>query len=221
MKFLIDRRAALLLPLALAGCGGGGAPVAYPRLDYSYLPKLHLNVARVAIEQHFIPSDVPPSVSQYDPVSPTAALRRMGEERLGAFGSAGKAVFVVTDAALTREGDQIAGTFSVRLEIYTSAGTRVGFAEASVSREQAIAHHDLPASLYALTKRIMDRMNVEFEYQVRRALGAWLLPAGARAAPVRAVPITTTPAAPPPAPATGAPVRLVPVAPPILPPSAR
>lgn len=219
MKFLIDRRAALLLPLALAGCGGGGAPVAYPRLDYSYLPKLHLNVARVAIEQHFIPSDVPPSVSQYDPVSPTAALRRMGEERLGAFGSAGKAVFVVTDAALTREGDQIAGTFSVRLEIYTSAGTRVGFAEASVSREQAIAHHDLPASLYALTKRIMDRMNVEFEYQVRRALGAWLLPAGARAAPVRAVPITTTPATP--APATGAPVRLVPVAPPILPPSAR
>ncbi|MGC8475178.1 MAG: hypothetical protein ACP5NP_02385 [Acetobacteraceae bacterium] len=215
MKYLIDRRAALLLPLALAGCGGGRpVPVAYPRLDFSYLPQLHLNVARVAIEQHFIPSDVPPSVSQYDPVSPTAALRRMGEERLGAFGSAGKAVFVVTDAALTRERDIITGTFSVRLEIYTSAGTRVGFAEASVSREQPVEHHDLQASLYALTRRIMDRMNVEFEYQVRRALGTWLLPAGVKAAPVRAAPITATPAV---APTTGGPVQLVPVAPPPLP----
>ena len=43
-----------------------------------------------------------------------------------------------------------------------------------------------PARLYDMTKRLMDRMNVEFEYQVRRSLGAWLLtascPAGTGAA---------------------------------------
>ena len=36
----------------------------------------------------------------------------------------------------------------------------------------------------------MDRMNVEFEYQVRRALAPWLLPAGAVQAPVEQQPLT-------------------------------
>ncbi len=243
MTIRLARRAVLLVPFALAACGGEeAAPVAYPRLDYSYLPQLRLNVARVAIEQHFIPSDIPPSVSRYDPASPTAALRRMGEERLGAFGSAGKAVYVITDAALTREGDTITGTFAVRLEIYTSAGTRAGFAEASVSRQIAGSVHNLSATLYQLTQQIMARMNVEFEYQVRRALGTWLLAPGAAAQPVTAAPISG--ASVPPASGLGsgatgsvptgsaptgsapagsaalAPIPLVPVAPPVLPPGA-
>jgi hypothetical protein len=40
---------------------------------------------------------------------------------------------------------------------------------------------------------MMDRMNVEFEYQVRRSLGSWLLAAGAVQAPVEQQPLTQTP----------------------------
>ena len=52
---------------------------------------------------------------------------------------------------------------------------------------------DLPGRLYDMTKTMMDRMNVEFEYQVRRSLGSWLLAAGAVQAPVEQQPLTQTP----------------------------
>ena len=57
--------------------------------------------------------------------------------------------------------------------------------------------------LYDMTKDMMDRMNVEFEYQVRRALSTWLVPAGAVQAPVQqqplnTAPLETVPAGPPP-----------------------
>ena len=222
MSLRLSRRTTLLLPLLLAACGAATpAPVAYTPLDYSYLPPLRLNVARVAIEQHFIASDQPPSVSQYDPVSPTAALRRMAAERLKPFGSAGKAVFVIEDASLLQEGETITGTFSVRLEIYTSAGTRAAFAEATVSRQRIGTVHDLSETLYLLTRQLMDRMNVELEYQIRRSLGDRLVAPGTQAAPVAAAPLVppggTVPAYP--APQSLAPLPLVPVAPPVVPPA--
>lgn len=167
MPISLSRRAALLLPLLLAACGGEApAPVSYTPLDYSYLPPLQLNVARVEVEQHFIPSDQPPSVNQYDPVSPTAALRRMAVERLKPFGSAGRAVFVIENASLVQGGDTITGTFTVRLEIYTSAGTRAAFAEATVSRQVVGEVHNLSETLYLLTRQLMDRMNVELDNEI-------------------------------------------------------
>ncbi|MDE2581947.1 MAG: hypothetical protein KGL52_09955 [Rhodospirillales bacterium] len=225
MPARVFRRAILALPLLLAACGGGEEPpVTYPRLDYSYLPKLRLNVARVEIEQHFIPSDQPPSVSQYDPVSPTEALRRMGEERLKAFGTSGKAVFTIDDASLVRDGDTITGRFDVRLEVFTAAGGSAGFAEASVSRQRVGKVKDLGRTLFLLTRQLMDQMNVELEYQIRRSLGKFLVAPGARSAPVQAVPLPPTGQAGPatqPVPGTAAvapPMPLVPVAPPVVPP---
>ena len=189
----VSRRVCLLLPLLLAACAAEEPPpVAYAPLDYSYLPPLRLNVATIAIEQHFVASDLPPSVSQYDPVSPTAALRRMARERLKAFGSTGRAVFVIDDASLVRNGDAITGTFTVRLEIYTSAGTRAGFAEATVSRQRVGKVTNLAETLYLLTRTLMDRMNVEFEYQIRRSLGDWLVAPAAPAAAVQAAPLAPT-----------------------------
>ena len=44
-----------------------------------------------------------------------------------------------------------------------------------------------------MTKTMMDRMNVEFEYQVRRSLASWLLTAGSVPAPVEQQPLTQTP----------------------------
>lgn len=193
MHARLTRRSVLLLPLLLAACGGDEtAPAtAFRPLDYSYLPPLRLNVARVDVVQQFVPSEVPPSVVQYDPVSPTATLRRMGEQRLKAFGSAGRAVFTVNNASLVQQGDVISGTFSVGLEIYTSNGTRAGFAEATVSRQRVGPVHNMAADLYELTRQMMDQMNVELEYQIRRSLHDWLVQPGASAQPVQAQPLGT------------------------------
>jgi len=191
---MLTRRGSLLAPLLFAGCGGGGNEErSYPPLRYDYLTPLRLNVAAIQIEQPFVPSGVAPDVSQYAPVPPAQALRAMAEDRLQSLGSADKAVFIIQDASLARRRNTLSGNLSVELDIYYTPATRAAFAQATVTGTFTGDLDDLPRRLYDMTKSMMDRMNVEFEYQVRRGLGSWLLPAGAEQAPVQQQPLTTAP----------------------------
>jgi len=190
---VLTRRQSLLLPVLLAGCGGERRPRTYPALRYDYLVPLRLNVSTLQIEQRFIPSGAPPDVSQHDPAPPVIALRTMAQDRLQAVGNADLAIFVIQDASLTRRGDTIAGNFAVQLDVYNTPTNRAAYAQASVSSTYTGDLDDLPGRLYDMTKDMMDRMNVEFEYQVRRALGSWLVPAGEIQAPVQQQPLGGTP----------------------------
>jgi hypothetical protein len=180
----LSRRSSLLLPFLLAACGGRSQRL-YPPLHYGHLTPLRLNVAAIQIEQRYVPSRVAPDVSQLDPMPPVQALRNMAADRVQAFGSSGQAVFVIQEASLIRQRDTILGSFAIELDIYTSANTRAGFAEARVSRSYTGDLDDLPSTLYDMTKDMMDTMNVEFEFQVRRSLRAWLSPEGAAQTPVQ------------------------------------
>jgi hypothetical protein len=208
---VLTRRASFLLPMLLSACGGEERPREYPPLRYDYLVPLRLNVSTLQIEQPFAPTGAPPDVSQYDPVPPVSALRTMAQDRLQALGSADLAVFVIRDASLTRHGDTLSGNFSVQLNIYNTPTNRAGYAQASVTSSYTGDLDDLSGRLYNMTKDMMDRMNVEFEYQVRRALGTWLLPAGALQPPVESQPLgTSAPGAPPSAPSSSPPPSLPP-----------
>lgn len=191
----LSRRGVLFaLPAALAVASCASEPEApeagnFAPLDFSYLLPLRLNVADVAVEQHYYPLGVPPDVTPLDPIQPVAALRQMAEQRLRAEGSSGRAVFAIDDASLLRQGDLITGTMSVELTILGPSGARQGFARATVIRQLVGARGNISAALYRFTREMMDQMNIEFEYQVRHALGAWLLPEGNVPAPVRAEPL--------------------------------
>ena len=188
----LTRRASLLLPLLLAACGGG-EPQYFPPLRYNYLPPIRLNVSSIQIEQHFIPSGMPPDATQFDPVPPSDALRAMAQDRLQAFGSTGRAVFVIQDASLVRQGDTISGSMDVVLNVYPAAiGPRAGFAEARVTRQHIGHIDDLRATLYDMTKAMMDAMNVEFEYQIRNRLHDWLASGTAVVPPVQAQPLDSS-----------------------------
>jgi hypothetical protein len=113
----------------------------------------------------------------------------MATDRLLAFGGAGKAVFVIQEASLIRQHSTILGNFAVELDIYPSGPTRAGFAQARVTRSYTGDIDDMASTLYDMTKVMMDTMNVEFEFQVRRSLGAWLLAEGASQAPVEQQPL--------------------------------
>jgi hypothetical protein len=182
----------MLLPFLLAACGGKQERL-YPPLHYGHLTPLRLNVGAIQIEQRYVPSSAPPDVSQLDPMPPVQALRNMAADRLQAFGSAGQAVFVIQEASLIRQRDSILGNFAVQLDVYSAPSTRAGFASARVSRSLTGDLDDLPSTLYDMTKDMMDTMNVEFEYQVRRSLRAWLLPEGADQAPVDQQPLAPPP----------------------------
>jgi hypothetical protein len=75
---------------------------------------------------------------------------------------------------------------------------RAGYAQAEVTGSYTGDLDDLPRRLYDMTKSLMDRMNVEFEYQVRRSLGPWLTSAAAVPAPVQQQPLLQAPPGPPP-----------------------
>ena len=197
----------LLLPLALPGCGGEPPPPvleqAMPPFHYDYLTKLRINVASIAIEDRSAPAG-PGDVSNLSPEPPAAALRQMAEDRLAAGGSTGRAVFVIENAAIQRAPDgTLVGTLAVRLDISTGGGAPTAYAEARVSRTLANADTPLRTALYTMTRQMMDDMNVEFEYQVRRSLKDWLQDTTpvAAPAPVQAQPLdgpsAALPASPP------------------------
>lgn len=207
---LLTRRASLLLPFVLAGCGGPKARTDFPPLRYNFLPPIQLNVASIEIQQRFYPSGIAPDVTPLAPVHPVEALRSMAADRLQALGTSGQAVFGINNASLTRQADLITCAMAVVLEIYPSPGIRSGFAQATVSRHHTGSIDDLRGMLYDITKDTMDAMNVEFEYQVRRNLGAWLVSTAPAA--VQQQPLATAPDAPPP----GLPPSLPPSGPPVM-----
>ncbi len=217
----LPRRAVLLLALLAASCAtepeGSVAPRSYAPLDFSYLLPLRLNVASVQVVQRFVPAGQPPDVSALDPIKPVAALRLMAEQRLKAAGATGRAAFIINDASMLRLGDILTSTMSVELDVIAPDNTRAGYAQATVVRQRTGVTGDLAAALYEFTREMLDQMNIEFEYQVRRSLSNWLLPEGAVPSPVQATPLA--PEAPPPAmPPVPAPTPLEPPPPePVLP----
>ena len=162
-------------------------------MRYNYLPPIQLNVASVRIEQRFIPSGVPPDVTDQDPVAPIAALKAMANDRLQAFGTANKAVFAIVDASLTRREDVVSGTMDISLAILDDSGSQLGFAEARVARSHTGPIDNIRTVLYDMTKAMMNDMNVEFEYQIRRHLKDWLTFAAAPDTPVEQAPLDSAP----------------------------
>jgi hypothetical protein len=196
----LTRRCALLLPLVLAACGGGEEEQAFEPLRFNYLPPIQLNVAKIDIEQRFVPAGVPPDVSGEDPVPPVAALRAMAADRLQAFGTANRAVFAILDASMMRTGDVISGTFAVSLTILDDNGAQRGFAEARVQARHGGRADNLRSVLYDMTKSMMNDMNIEFEYQIHRSLKSWLTSAVAPDTPVEQAPLDGSQPTPAPAP---------------------
>jgi hypothetical protein len=187
---MLSRRSSLVLPWLVAACGGGEERD-FPPLHYNYLTPLRLNVSAIQIEQRFVPTGSPPDVGQLDPMPPVQALRNMAADRLQALGAAGQGVFVILQASLIRVNNTITANFAVELNIYTSPNVRAGYANASVTGSYTGDVDDLPGKLYDMTKSFMDRMNVEFEYQVRRSLGGWLLSGAAPPPQVQQQPLTS------------------------------
>jgi len=167
----VSRRLLLLSPLLLAACGGD-EPVRrdFPPLHYEFLTPLRLNVGSIDVG----PPPPPGPLDGINPAPPGQALLQMARDRLAPGGSLGRAVFVIDEALITRIPDGLEGTLAVHLDVLTSEGTRSGFAEARVSRRAVGIGRDLRGALYDMTRQMMDDMNVEFEFQVRRSLRDWL-----------------------------------------------
>jgi len=188
---MLSRRA-VLLPLLLASCSGWEHVDQSPRrldpLQYGHLNKLGLNVGLVDTEVQFVPGG-PGSgdVSAYAPDPPISALRRMAQDRLVAAGTKGRAVFIIRYASLVRNGSVYDGNIDVALDIFGPDNNRVGHVEARAYRRHA-GEGNLRSILHDMTRELMDALNVELEYQIRRNLRDWLVEPGAAASQNPTVP---------------------------------
>ncbi|WP_428391092.1 hypothetical protein [Lichenicoccus sp.] len=196
--------------LLLSACGGSEGPTSFPPPDYSYLPKLRLNVGSLSIVDNAAAS--PDDLARHAPTPPDQALQTMARQRLIAAGNSGSGVFTIDRASITSAGGgALDGRLAVHLDILTGNGGHAGYAEAHVSR-QFVPGDGGPddgtrAELYDLTQQMMRDMNVEIEYQVQRTLKDWLVdasgaplggsveqqalppPNGASAAPATSLPV--------------------------------
>jgi hypothetical protein len=122
-------------------------------------------------------------------------MRRMGQERLVPVGTAGRARFLVTRARFSRErlapaggltslvagepGERFSCEMACRIEVMSAEGGRLGFAEAEARRSQTVAEGASATARNRAAEEVvrlaMDSLNVEFEFQIRRALRAWLV----------------------------------------------
>lgn len=193
---MIARRAVLALPVGLAACAAPAIPrVEGPPIGYRHLTPLRLDVATIAIEEETAfagPNDLGRELRP----SAAEAVRTMGQDRLFAFGTQNSARFVVTRAQILREPgppgqglfaqpqDRLDLRLTCRLEIRNPAGLRLGFAEASATRMQTVDSDPMARMAVAETmlRQAMFDLNTEFEFQLRRALRAYLVE-GERAAP--------------------------------------
>jgi hypothetical protein len=174
------RRRTLLLSLLAASCTDAPPPAHYPPLVYDYLNPIGLNVASIDPEVR-----ATPDVEIASPVDLTAALLRLGRDRLRAYGTSGRAVFAVTEVSLVQRAGGTEGTLGVQLDIYASNNTRAAYAEARVYRRVEVNGDPDAGAVYDLEKQLMDAMNVELEFQARRSLKAWIMAAPDAPAPVQ------------------------------------
>jgi len=168
----LSRRIFLLAPLAVAACADE-APATYPPPSYDYLTKLELKVGRVEIDDSWVPRGAARRVDHLAPVTPREAMRRLAEDRLVAAGNAGRAVFVIEDASIIRGPRNYEASLAVRLDMADDAGNRIGQATARVAQMRPVrdgSERAMRDDLHAFVRDLMAEMNVEFEYQVRRAL---------------------------------------------------
>ena len=188
MALLTKRRAFLALPL-LAACAneqpaGPFVPPGPP--SYGHLMPLRLKVGTLEIQE--AGSGTAFLVDQSAPLQPADVMLRMARDRLSAAGGPGKARFLIQTASLTREGGTSGGAFSpasetfrcvmrCQVEIISSEDAMLATTSAEATRAVTGPVRDA-GERSALAERAVklagQDMNVEFEFQIRRHLRAWL-----------------------------------------------
>jgi len=188
MALLTKRRAFFALPL-LTACSneqpaGPFVPPGPP--SYGHLTPLRLKVGTLEIQE--AGSGTAFLVDQSAPLQPADVMLRMAQDRLSAAGGPGKARFLIQTASLTREGSASGGVFSpasetfrcvmrCQVEIISSEDATLATTSAEATRAVTGPVRDA-AERAELAERAVklagQDMNVEFEFQVRRHLRAWL-----------------------------------------------
>lgn len=192
-------RMAMLVALAvpvmtLVGCSTP-SETTEPQLTYKYLGPIRLNVASFSVENHYVPPLKAPNVEHLSPVTPYAAARQWGMDRIKAVGSSNRAVLVIEDAHIvekklpmkegieatftTQQAKKYSGRIAVMLEILGPDGRQLAYVKANAERTRTAPEGTTIAQReniwFDMTDNMMKDLNKQLETNIHKYLGAYLV----------------------------------------------
>ncbi len=181
---------AAALAACLTACSSSPPPPpqVFTPLTYNYLPPIMLTVANVTLQNDYVPDAAAAALDSQNPSPLVDTIMAMARHRLVANGTPGTATFTLETASIEPVGDNYVGNVSVRLDVVSADGRKTGYTVASVNVTQTApdsdaSQNDIQAELYNITKQLMDRLNVQLQYQIQTNMGSWVSYATGAAVP--------------------------------------
>ena len=185
----------VLLGVLAAACTVAPTQNQWPEITYKHRPPLRFDVGQVVIDKRYSEPLAPPNVEHLIPVSPATLAQQWARDRLVAAGSVGRLVYTIVDASVvekpldTKSG--IEGLFTVdqseRYEAHLAVQVHLedipGLARASVTAEaerwvtvpEDATLNEREATLFVLSKALMNDLDVELEKALLQNMAAHIL----------------------------------------------
>lgn len=167
--------------VTLTNCASNDSKEFAP-LEYDYLNPINFNIAQITIQNPALTPTEPNDIANRSPTPPAVALQNMAQNRLKAMGSSGYAVFTIDRATIEDQADsELVGRMEAHMDIYNASNQKTGSIRAAIKHEmqpnKSKGDVDSKANLYTMTQFMMQDMNVELEFQIRKHLSAYLVDA--------------------------------------------
>jgi len=193
LKKLLVACVAIFL-LGIAGCANDAQKPIFAQISFAHLQPISLNVARVEVENRYVPPATRPNVEHEFPVSPAASALNWGRDRLRAGGSSGVARVIVRRASVVEVALQkstgVKGLFTLdqserydavidmMVEVRDQVGkvrvTAESIAKRSESVSENISLSERQKVWFRMTEAMMVDLNASLEKQVRIHMKDWI-----------------------------------------------
>ena len=178
----------------VVGCAYDAQKPGFPQISFAHLQPISLNVARVEVENRYVPPATRPNVEHEFPVSPAASALNWGRDRLRAVGSAGVARVIVHRASgvevplqkstglkglFTRDqSERYDAVIGMMVEVRDQAGKVRVTAESIAKRSESVSENvslsEREKVWFRMTEAMMVDLNTSLENQVRIHMKDWI-----------------------------------------------
>ena len=178
----------VVVAIWMTSCAVSVPPPTFPKLTFSHLPPIRLDVAEIDIVENYVPLLRSPNVEHEFPVTPIAAMRQWAVDRIQAAGESRRGRVIIEEASVVavplkiRKGVQ--GLFykdqeirydavlEARVEVRAERGYRDSYATARIMRSRTVPEEmtliDREQIYFELTEELMQALNAELESNIRQ-----------------------------------------------------
>lgn len=182
--------------LALGACETPPPAGETPQVTFRHLPEITFDVARIEIEQSYLPPHRPPNVEHLFPESPGDLALRWARDRLVATGGSGTLRYTVRQASVIEvpleTKKDLGGVFTVeqserydaRLVVLAvlldGAGVERAYASVQADRWVTVAEDytlvERKRIWFQMAEKLVNEMGAELEKRMRENMGRYIRP---------------------------------------------